>query len=153
MLTLPLKYASDGSVSLQEMIDAYWATGEPPVSRRCESGACPGQYATHTNRIPDHGLPPYLIIQIKRFDRLGNKQFKICDVVQGNQSIRFRSTQYTLKDAAVHKEKHPAHYRAYSVHRCASLHSTGVKSVTGEFDMEWTPYFLFFEKVVLPPFE
>ena len=72
--------------------------------------------------------------------------------MQGIQSIRIRSTQYTLKSAAVHKEKHPAHYRAcvrIGAHRYIVFDDTGVNSVTGEFDMEWTPYVLFFEKVLL----
>ena len=77
-------------------------------------------------------------------------------MVQGIQNIRVRSTQYTLTSAAVHRERRPAHYTAYvrtGAHRYTVFDDTGVKSVTGEFDMEWTPYVLFFEKVVLPPFE
>ena len=75
-------------------------------------------------------------------------------MVQGIQNIRVRSTQYTLNSAAVHRERRPAHYTAYvrtGAHRYTVFDDTVVSEKIGEFGMEWTPYVLFYEKVVGGP--
>ena len=73
-------------------------------------------------------------------------------------------TQYTLKSAAAHRANRPAHYKAYVNNgtRHVTVHytvfdDTGVSEKSGDFDgkveKEWTPYVLFYEKVVLQPVE
>lgn len=163
MLALPFVFdKKTNTVSLQEMLDTYQLM--TLAERKCEHAPCTGQYAEKTDAILNEDLPKYLILHLKRFTTVGNQPFKICDVVQGIQNIRIHQTQYTLKSAAAHRANQPAHYKAYVKNgtRHVTVHytvfdDTGVSEKSGDFDgkveKEWTPYVLFYEKVVLQPVE